>query len=1167
MPDCIEEYLRQIKDNPDINQWDTLYTHLDAKEPLLMSLRLQDERGGRDEHDVEDVVAQEKRLIISGASGMGKTTTLKWLTLVYAEKYLEGAERLIPLYVELAGFRPGAFYDHVLRNARKNGLGDGDFKELLEVGRLAIFLDGLDLLGGSEDFEPAVEIQNFMSEFSRCKFVLSSRPGFFEGFKSVCEVSELVELNDPKIRGYIHKYLGDGDGAYKLISRIFNHRNERLKLLCRNPMMLYLVTELQENDKIADDRAGIYRESIEGIITHYRETGKALASNEQLVRDVLKKLAFSMQKENTVRLDYGGALDVAGSCISPERYRRISAEQVLEDCFRLGFLHKDGGEVGFGFHQSFQEYFAAVKLKEIFEQGYDVSESFSHPKWEDTLVFLSEITERPDELFDDVIDAGEVFLAARLTLHVDDRRVENLCALLLDMVDNESDLVRDMAVESFAHIGDRAADALMELCIREEDARMAPTVAKVLEKIGDEMAVEPLINALHDDDPEVQMKAAWAIRTSRDERAIEPLIAALHDNNPEVRWCAALALEGIRDGRSVEPLIGALHDDDSYVRCMTISALGSIGDERAVESLIDALHDNDPEVQVQVEIVRALGSIGGEKVVELLADALYDDEPMVRWEATCALGSIEKERAVELLIDALHDADPKVRWYALWRFWLSGFERTVELLTDALYDDEPMVRQYAILALGMIRNDRAIELLTDILHDGDSMMQWYAALALGEAGVVEPLIDALHHHDPVVRWYAIDVLEEIGDKRAVEPLIDVLNGDDQMARFMATSALGAIGDGKAVKPLIAALHDDNPEVRGGAEYALGKMRHKGAVELLVDTLHDNDPDVRGGATFDLKNICEPTHKEKLEPLLKSDRKDVVSAAFEILHSIELKEQEKIKIFKELKKKSAPIKTKSGYTTPSVAKDAEEMRTDAHLGALIDRLKLVPDSITVVDYGCGKGAFLGRMKEIERELGKIHYLGVDISRGNLYLAGITAKRCGVADKLKSCNFMNQDEFFRKDVDIDHVFFSHVLHEIPLKDLPDILYYLLSKMKAKSRITILEQVVLVEPERDFVTWDDADFDMLFSGFAEVSSRPYQTRSGQKLIIIDAERLNADVDLESMRERCLEVYKRKKESVGKERKSSDLSGDGRWYFSELYANIVEQMDEYQKSIGLDE
>jgi len=913
MPDYTEEYLRQIMDDRDFNQWDTQYTHLDVKKPILMSVRLQDGRGGRDKLGVEDIVAQEKRLIISGASGMGKTTTLKWLTLVYAENYLEGAELLVPLYVDLGRFNRGMFYDHALMIAHENGLEEANFKERLNGGKLAIFLDGLDLLGGSGDFEPVVEIQNFMSEFSRCKFVLSSRPGFFEGFKSICKVSELVELDDPKIKGYIHKYLGEGDKADALISRIFDSRNEQLKLLCKNPMMLHLVIWLQENDRIADDRAGIYRESVEGIITHYRGKSKTLSSNEQLVRDVLKELAFSMQKENTVRLDHGSALDVAGSCTAHKRYEEVSAERVLEDCFRLGVLHKDGDEVYFGFHQSFQEYFAAVKLKEIFEYGYDISESFSHPKWEDTLIFLSEITERPDELFDDVIDADKVFLAAKLALHVDDRRVENLCARLLDMVDSESDPDNGTAWDSFINIGDRAADTLVGL-------------------LGDEMIA------------------------------------------------AALTLNDMGDKRGVDALIDALKDKDGYspwMRSDMVDILGDIGDGRAVDVLIAALKDDNPGVRIGA------------------ADAL---------------------------------------------------------------------------------------------------------------------------------WY-------IGDKRAVDALINALKDDDPWVRIYAAWALEGIGVEKTVVPLI------------------------------VDALKDADTLLRSEAAEAPKPICKPIHKEKLEPLVESGRENVGRVA---LHSIELKEPGKIEIFKELKEKPTHAEVKSDYTTPSGVKNAGDMLTDAHLGALIDRLKLVRDSIVVVDYGCGKGALLGRMKEIERELGKIHYIGVDISRGNRYLAGITAKRCGVTDKLKSCDFMNPDDFFRKAVDIDHVFFSHVLHEICLKYLPEILYNLLAKMKAGSRITILEQAILLEPERDFVTWNADDFDMLFSGFAEVSSRPYQTGRGHELISVDIERLNTDVSLESMRERCLEVYEHKKERVGKERKSSDLSEAERGYLSELYANIVEQMDEYQKSIN---
>ncbi len=57
----------------------------------------------------------------------------------------------------------------------------------------------------------------------------------------------------------------------------------------------------------------------------------------------------------------------------------------------LDFLIKNDSHVSYGIHQSFQEYFAAIKLKELFESGFDVSEAFSHPKWEEVVIFTSEM--------------------------------------------------------------------------------------------------------------------------------------------------------------------------------------------------------------------------------------------------------------------------------------------------------------------------------------------------------------------------------------------------------------------------------------------------------------------------------------------------------------------------------------------------------------------------------------------------------------------------------------------------------------------------------------------------------------------------------------------------------------------------------------------------------
>jgi SAM-dependent methyltransferase len=581
-----------------------------------------------------------------------------------------------------------------------------------------------------------------------------------------------------------------------------------------------------------------------------------------VVRDVLEKMAFSMQKENIVRLDYGRALDVASSCISPERYEMVSSERVLGDCFRIGLLHRDD------------------------------------------MVFLSEITERPDELLDDVVGAGEVFLAAKLTLRVDDRRVENLCALLLDQVDSKFDLEKYLALKSLEYIRDEGAEVLKELRIS-EGAEMTPNF--------------------------------------------------------------------------------------NFVKSFV-----SIGDKGGVNLIINSILNNDKHDRAQ---------------------------PVTSYKVIYPCGLTHKE------------------------------ELEASLKSD-LGSDDKNVANRAFEMRYLIKRDNREKIFKELKY----LLRW----------------------DDIPR-----------------------NDSDRLMRYLQEDC----GITLAKRAEIHKFNDKTITI----------SKDENSAEITID---------EGGEKATLK--------------LSDDR------------TCDLNVRKKVKI---------------GYATPSGVKYAEELRTDPYLGAFIDRLKLVLDGTTVVDYGCGKGALLGRMNEIEKELGKIHYIGVDISIGNLFLARRTAERHYIADKLKSCRFMKKDELFSEDIDINHVFFVHTLHEIPLKDLPEIIFHLLSKMKAGSRIAILEQRILVEPERDFVTWDADDFDMLFSGFAEVSSHPYETGRGHELINVDMERLDTDVSLESIHKRCLEVYKRKKERVGEERESSDLSEGVRHYLSELYANIDSQIMEYQKSIVLDE
>ena len=64
-----------------------VYTELSAKKILPITLKFRDEKSDKtQEFEVLELVEKEEKLIISGESGSGKTTTLRWLNYILATK-------------------------------------------------------------------------------------------------------------------------------------------------------------------------------------------------------------------------------------------------------------------------------------------------------------------------------------------------------------------------------------------------------------------------------------------------------------------------------------------------------------------------------------------------------------------------------------------------------------------------------------------------------------------------------------------------------------------------------------------------------------------------------------------------------------------------------------------------------------------------------------------------------------------------------------------------------------------------------------------------------------------------------------------------------------------------------------------------------------------------
>jgi HEAT repeat protein len=93
---------------------------------------------------------------------------------------------------------------------------------------------------------------------------------------------------------------------------------------------------------------------------------------------------------------------------------------------------------------------------------------------------------------------------------------------------------------------ERLAPASLDVLIEElENGSAASSAARILGRMKDSRALEPLVTALAHPDPNVRSESCTALGELRDPAAAEPLLAATRDTDYDVRARAGEALDGL----------------------------------------------------------------------------------------------------------------------------------------------------------------------------------------------------------------------------------------------------------------------------------------------------------------------------------------------------------------------------------------------------------------------------------------------------------------------------------------------------------------------------------------------------------------------------------------------------------------------------------------------
>lgn len=927
-----------------------------------------------------ELLKEGTRVLVVGAPGAGKSVLVKYLALQILS--LDEYHDRLPIFIELKSISQDKFkkleenFENLLvENIVNKALGLDEnrdlihnrLKESLKIGKVNIFLDGLDEIKAEPFFNKLCEsISSFLKVINPSNnLIISSRPYAVETvFHSIKEI-EIAPLNSNQIKQFIHCYYPEESTT--LIKQL---EKREQKELTRVPLLLSILISLYRKNQVVDNRLDLYKLIINYLVTVI-DKEKNVARNFNIIDldgvlklKLLKELAFNKIFDENVQntQNFAGIFTFTDNQIleiAKTFYQNDLEKAVLltKDIKSLGIIREIASQTYAFTHPTIHEYLAAIVLSEQNNSEDLICQTY----FNEVLVQLEVLpmaiglSKKPSNIhrklrnLPESLDYTNFRLRIRSFIYLIQTKDSSLLEELKEICNQLIELIQGKNIPqtsyeenifySFSLYDTFYLNIITEVLVKLLSNSYWHTrlsTAKAFGMLKFESSVKYLIPLLSDSDTYVRQSVVQALGQISSNN-IDYLIPALSDPDGHVRWNAAEALGQKENDKAVEALFDALSDSEPLVVTFAIEALSNIGTTKATNALIKAL--SHQKISVRRSIPSILAQIGGEKVVTALSLALFDSDPVVRSKAAEALAIISTQEAIDILLNASSNSDIKIQHSAIEALATLGNSDAINSLISALSNSEDYVRSGAAFTLGNIGIKKAVDPLINSLLDKDSEVYYRTAEALGKIGdpkAVAPLVKALTHFDGGLKsGAAAKALGKISDPKAVDPLINILPDNHWYTSEIVAEALGKIGDPKAIDPLIDTLSssDFNSRLRSKSAEALGKLGSDKAINPLEKALSDSESSVRSNAAKALGLIIS---YENLEHLINALFDRGLKVSFCAANSLnQIKERTPLKQFSQLLFKAA--NSQHNNTRKKVAETAGYYTTDEYLFTLLKYL--------------------------------------------------------------------------------------------------------------------------------------------------------------------------------------------------------------------------------------
>jgi twitching motility protein PilT len=169
---------------------------------------------------------------------------------------------------------------------------------------------------------------------------------------------------------------------------------------------------------------------------------------------------------------------------------------------------------------------------------------------------------------------------------------------LLPLLSQGDDMLRSMALSLSVKHSD-PKDIIRRILIMSNELMgwMRERILRTIREFGDDLII-PVAELFSHEDPDVRLKALIFAADFESPELVKPTIKFLSDENWWARIIAMDLLGRLGDEDAVQPLIECLEDEE--VRWSAVEALSRIGSEAALGPIVKLLGDKTPQVRMQV---------------------------------------------------------------------------------------------------------------------------------------------------------------------------------------------------------------------------------------------------------------------------------------------------------------------------------------------------------------------------------------------------------------------------------------------------------------------------------------------------------------------------------------------------------------------------------------